>query len=295
MTKIKKKVWVVFALLLLTALFFCWGGGTPEASGISNYIKNTIIFKEDGKVYQSLILSTEFPNSFSVLDKEAFKTQLRANLDLDLEEKKQEIIDKYSQENKEEYNPIEKIVFGDNGQAVKGKDFVGYSIEYSSIEVFKYYNKIQTSYQKGFLMDKSSILLDNPFNDTVDLNGVVSTEADKYIQIFKHSGQVVGMENYVNTQYNPVFYNDYVTLSRRTKSKAYSVVKDDEGFYHHMWISDLQDLTSDEEMNLTLNVIHSGWWYLLGTAIPLAIMFIAIILVVISRKIKKYKNKQKLN
>ena len=290
MARILKIIWVVFALLLLFPLVLVGGGVKTFADESIHYIKHTIMVTAEGKVNVSLIMSCEFPSSYTALDRERFKTQLVASLNLDLTGKKAKIEAQYLQEPNEKYQPSECIVFGENGQAVKAKDYVGYNIEYSSVEVFKFYNNISTTYKKGFFLDKSSLVLDNPFNDVNENGGDFVTEADRYKEIYIKAAEVVGLDGYVATNYKPYFYNDYVTESRRTKSNAYSVMQDKDKYYHHIWVSDGQTLINDDEMVLTLNVIHSGWWYLFGISIPLVIMGIAIVVVKVSGKSKVKKS-----
>jgi len=291
MTRILKGIWVVLALILILPFAFLGGGEEVKtnAEEIAHYIKHTVKVKEDGKVSASLIFSTEFPNTYNLIDVNHFKIELKALLDQDLAERKQQIINKFLEENKEEYDPAKKIVFGDQGKAVKGDGYVGYAIEYSSIDVYKYYNNLQTSYKKGFLIDNSKLILDNPFNDIYENASVTTTQADKYKSIYVKASETAGMEDYVTTNYSPDYYNDYMTKSRRTKSTAQTIVEDGEGYYHHIWISDGVNLHSDDEMELSLNIIHAGWWYLFGIGIPLVVMGFAIVAVVITNK---YKNKK---
>lgn len=295
MIRILKKIWIVIALVLLLPFVFVGGGVKTFADNTIHYIKNTILVSAEGKVNVSLIMSCEFPSTFTAIDREKFKTQLVSYLNSDLLNKKAKIEAQYAQETNEKYNPSECIVFGDNGQAVKAKDYVGYNIEYSSVDVFKYYNNISTTYKKGFFLDKSSQVLDNPFNDQNENSGTFITEADRYKAMYINAAEDVGLDSYVKENYKPYYYNDYVTLSRRTKSNAHSVVQDKDNYYHHIWVSDGETLTNDDEMLLTLNIIHSGWWYLLGISIPLVVMGVAIVVVKITGKSKVKVNKVKEN
>ena len=291
MAKFFKKFFAVICLLLLIPLSFVAEGEKSYADTNSDYIKYTIMVKEDGKVSQSIIISASLPSSYNVLTREALKVELKALLTQDLNQKKAEITAKYLEENIEEYNPESQIIFGDNGQAVSGTDYVGYAIEYSSLNVFKYYNNIQTSYKKGFLTDKSSQILDNPFNDPMQVGNTTVTVADYYKSMYLTACSLRGIEK----EYSPYYYNDYMTLSARTKSTADSVVQDADNYYHHMWVSDGVFLNGDDEMKLSLNIIHAGWWYLFGTAIPLVVMGGAIVVVKILNKSKKSGKKNNEN
>ena len=71
------------------------------------------------------------------------------------------------------------------------------------------------------------------------------------------------------------------------KSTSYTIIQDIDNRYHHIWISDSLNLTNDQEMKLTLNVINYGWWYLFGIAIPLIVMTIAITVIKLTDKAKK--------
>ena len=286
MSKIFKKWWLVFALFLFIPLALLGGGekSSADTSSEINYVKHTVMVKGDGKVSVSLIMSTEFPNNYTILQKEAFKTELTALLTKDLIEKKGEIISAYLLDPKEGYNPDEVIVFGDNGKAVQANDYVGYNIEYASLSVYKFYNNYVASYKKGFLYDTFSQSFDNIFNNTVQVSGSDITEAEKYKQLFISASEVVGMEDYATVKYQPYYYNDYMTLLARTKSTAYSIVKDSDNYYHHIWISESQNLTNDDEMITSFKIIHKGWWYLLGTFIPLAVMGVIILILTIIKR-----------
>lgn len=283
MTRFLKKFWAILCLLLLIPLSFIGVGTKSYADASAEYIKYTIMAKSDGKVSVSLVINTALPSSYNVLTREPLKFKLKELLTQDLIKQKSEITTKYLLENNEEYNPENKIIFGDNGQAVSGSDYVGYAIEYANADVFKYYNNFQTSYKKGFLTDKRSQLLDNPFNNIIEVGSTNMTMADYYKSMYLSACSTCGIDR----PYSPYYYVDYMTLSVRTKSTADTVVKDNENYYHHMWVSDGVYLTGDDEMKLTLNIIHAGWWYLLGTAIPLVIMAGTIIIVKILNKSKK--------
>ena len=150
MTKYLKRLSVLFLFIFLLPFAFLGGGEVAKAEdNLNHYIKNTVNIKKDDKVSVSLVFSVEFPDSYNALQVEAFKTELLALLDLELEEKRQEINVIYSQESFEKYNPATQIIFGDKGHAVKGDGYVGYAIEYSSIEVYQYYNKFTKTIKKG--------------------------------------------------------------------------------------------------------------------------------------------------
>lgn len=286
MNKVFKGFLLMIAFVLLLSFFFI-GGESSFAQTNNDYIKYTIKTTEEGKVSQSLIFSTTLPASIDVLKKQAFEIQLVAYLNSELASIKNEIELKYLQDSQEEFNPSENIIFGSNGSAVREDGFVGFAIEYSSMEVFKYYNNILTTYQEGFLMDKYTVAIDNPFNDVEQVDLVIMTKGEKYKNFYISAGETIGIGQYLKEYYNPYYYVDYVTLSHRAKSNSYQVLRE-KNLYHHYWISEGLNFIEDYEMVLTLNVIHTGWWYLLGTAIPLVIMGVAIVIVV---TIKKKKSK----
>ena len=186
------------------------------------------------------------------------------------------------------FNPDNEIVFGSS--AVLGDNYVGYSIKYSSIDVFAYYNNIQIFYKKGFLLDKSKYVIDNIFNDSYQQGAVIMTVGEKYKNMylsvcekgFLLEGQL----------YSPYYYNDFVTLSKRSKSTADGIVQDENTYSHHIWVSEGLNYTSDGEMVIKLNIIHTGWWYLFGTIIPLTIGGIAVAVVSVRAKNKKKEEKE---
>ena len=191
MTRILKSFWLVLAILLFIPFLFVGVGAKSQAQENNDFIKYSIVVKEDGKIKQSLVMSAELPNTFNGLTKEALKIELKALLNQDLNEKKTQIVNKYLQENNELYNPNTEIVFGDNGSAVVGKDYVGYAIEYSSSDVFAYYNNITSTYQKGFFKDKQTKILDNPFNDIIQVGNVNISVAEKYKNIYLSACQKI--------------------------------------------------------------------------------------------------------
>lgn len=268
MARILKRIWIFFIILLMLPFVFVGGGGKAFAEENNDYIKWTVMVSADGKVNTSLIMSCVLPNEWTVIEKEAFKTELAGLLTMDLAEKRSKITEKYLQEGSEEYNPTENIVFGDNGNAVKGKDLVGYNIEYSSVDVYRFYNNVNATYNKGFFLDKSVQVLDNPFNDAIELSGgIFTTEGDVLKSLYLSASETVGKKDYVLQNYNPNFYNDYVTFNKRVKSNAYSVLVDTDNYYHHVWISEGTNYINDDEMQVSLNIIHKGYWYLLGIAV----------------------------
>ena len=285
---------IILCLAFLIPFAFVGGGLKSQAQSDKNYVKYTILVDGDGKVNQSIIISADIPSTYNGLEIKAFKTELASYLNKELNDIKTKINQKYAVE--QEYNPASEIVFGKNGYAVEGDGFVGYEIVYSSMNCFKHYNNIASSYEKGFFYDKSKLVLDNPFNDEFAIGNVKSNMAEKYKNYFISASQDFSFEDYVAENYSPAFYNDYATKSSRTKSNADSVVKNKDGYYHHLWVSDGVNLTTDEEMQLRVKIIHSGWWYLLGTAIPLAVMTVAIIVVVINKnrnkRVKNTENEQ---
>lgn len=284
MKRILKGFVIVLCLALLLPFAFVGGGVKSYAKSNNDYIKNTILVSRDGKVSQSIIISTVIPSTYNGLEIKAFKTELASYLNKELNARKTEINNKYLMESKEEYNPENKITFGKNGYAVEGDGFVGYEIVYSSMNVFKYYNNIGSTYKEGFFYDVSTYLLDNPFNDDFMQGSVKSTQAEKYKNYYLSASEDFSFEDYVAQNYSPSFYNDFASKNSRTKSNADSVLKYSDNYYHHLWVSDGANLTTDDEMNLSLKIIHSGWWYLLGTAIPLVGMIIAIIVVKFTKK-----------
>ena len=280
MTKIFKGLLVVLVLALLIP----FGGSVAYAQTTNDYIKNSVMVEADGKVNVSLIMSCDVPLNLGgyteeqiKLDIKKLKIQLISYLNDDLAEKKAKIEEIYSQFG--QFNPEENVVFGSNGKAVEGENFVGYNIQYASVEAYKYYNNVQSTYKKGFF--------DNPFNDVYQQGMVTTTVAQKYKNFYILASDGLLFEDFVVNNYSPVYYNDYMTLNRRTKSSAGSVVQDADNYYHHIWVSDGVSLTGDDEMTLSLNIIHAGWWYLLGTVLPLVVMGVAILVVNLNKKSKK--------
>ena len=280
MTRFLKRFWIVFCLALMLPLSFFGVEEKSHAQTNNDFIKYAMIAKEDGKINVTMILSCSIPGTYNNIEIAGFKARLIDALNHDIEEKKAQIISKYSQEQKEEFNPEETIVVG---KAVQSEEEVGYSFEYSSLKVFQYYNNIETSYKEGFFTDKSKYLLDNPFNDVIEVGNTLISVAEKYKNIYLTASQGYSFEEYVVDNYSPIFYNNYMTLNRRTKSNADLTAQDSNGYYHHMWLSDEVNLIGDYEMKLSLNIIHAGWWYLLGTALPLGVMTVAIIIIKISK------------
>lgn len=289
MSKIFNKFLIIFSLLLLLPMVFFSTNTKAYAQAEDDYIQNTITVREDGKVSVSILMSCHLPNSFPTSVKVGFKIQLEALLNIDIEEKKLELNEKYLLEENEKFNPEKVVSFGTAGGKID--NYVGYEIIYNSVDSFRYYNTLKYSYKEGFFTDKVSQVLNNPFNDMIEVDGTTKTVAQKYKDIYKSAATTVAetfktsFDSIIN-EYSPYFYNDYMTLNRRTKSNANSIAQDSDNYYHHIWVSD-DNFTPDDAMKLSLNVIHAGWWYLLGTVLPLGIMVIAIIVVKIVNKNKR--------
>ena len=295
MIKILKKIWPLFLLVLVSMLLL--PTVLPEKSYASNvnndYIKYTIKTDEEGKITQSLIFSINLPSGINVLKKEAFETELLAKLNTELNQQKQLINNKFATESLEQYSP-EKIIFGNKGFAVKGDGYAGFAIQYPSFEVFKYYNDIETSLEKGFFMDKSVVRLNNPFNDAYQYGQTIITVAEKYRNLYITAGEEIDLDGYLASNYFPYYDVDYVTLSHRAKSNSSQRVQENQ-FYHHFWQMEDMQLLEDYEMFVSLNIIHTYWWYLLGTAVPLFAMGVSILVVAIKNKSKKKKTTANTN
>lgn len=292
MTKFYRGFLLIFALVLLLPMAFLGLRPTKSYAQTNNhYVKYAIMVEKDGAINASLIMSTDFAGNFNAIQRENFRLRLKGILDNEIAEKKAEINGKFNLSGEADYDPNKHIVFG---SAVKGEDFVGYNIKYSSTKVFKFYNNIETIYEEGFLYDKSTQILDNPFNDSYEDGVNVLTVAQKYKNYYYKASEGLAVEQYVKTNYNPNFYVDYATLHARMKSTAQSVIQDNQNYYHHIWVSDAEILTTDYDMVLKFNIIHKGWWYVLGTAIPLGVMFIFIAVVKVlpksNKKLKKTDN-----
>ncbi len=100
----------------------------------------------------------------------------------------------------------------------------------------------------------------------------------------------MSFENSFVKNFKPNFYFDFSSRVRRTSSNAGNFYFEN-NVYHHVW--QLCEGKAQNDFKATLKYIQSGWWYLLGVALPLAIMLVSIIAVLITGGIIKLIKKKK--
>lgn len=273
-----KKFSFVICLLVVALVAGCFSTSEIKSYSASYdyYIEWTTAINYNGTVIQMLDFGINAKGQVaSASEIELYKKKIIALVDEIKEGQIQTIRDKYNAEGDENYNPSQ--IFYSDAEYSSQTDSVFYMIEYDSNDVYKYYNEgIENSTQPGFFVSKSIQTQSFPFYK-LTASGDKSLAQD-YKERFLSAIEGLSFKNTLSLSYQPQYSYDYITWNGRVKSNCDTLAEDDGGYYHHIWrVRDTSN--SGREAVLTLNIIHAGWWYLLGAGVPLIVMLIAILCV----------------
>lgn len=288
MTKLFKSFKFIFLLFCVCAIipFVSLFGSVDTSYASSNdfFVQYTTAYNQNGTIYEMLDFGIRAKSiNASATEVELYKQKAVSFINELLNEKINAIKNKYLLSSQpEEYNYEGNISY--SATYVSSSDSVCYLIEYSSSTIFNFYNEDAVyTIKEGFFVSKSTKTQEFYFSK---VNSAGKTLAQEYKERFLSAVAGLSFENTLKNSYSPKYIYDYITGNSRVKSNADSIVKDNGGYYHHLW-SNSGDCANAQNVIITRSVIHAGWWYFLGVAIPLAVMIIAIIIVKIQNKKKK--------
>lgn len=284
MNKTSYKSFAIFALVLLLLFAIIFPQVNSKTYAEENGLNYVTIYSgsdENGQTFYGLQFGVDF-KSIAAEDSEklTFKDNLVNLAKSFCEGEKAKLLNK-SQELSGEKFSFDKIIFDDNSDKEKG--YFGYEIIFPSFEVFSsYLDEISQEESENLLVSKIVRTIKNPVQKASDYASLIKQEALKM-----SFGQSFG------AKYNPSLTYEFLTLNGKAKSNAKSIVIDDYYVYHHIWDIKTQNETSD--LIIQLRVANMGWWYFFALIIPIAVMFIVIAILSLSKENKKYSAKDNPN
>ncbi len=269
---------LIFLALIIT---FCGNSFTSDGATLNSdddyfliYVQNT----PEGHTLFGLEIGINFKDlNKNQIEFENFKLKLINTVNNIKNQEKNYLLEKNNIEGKEKFDFDKNVSFKESTFDYDD-NFISYIIDFSSFEVFQYfYDNVNNENKEGFLLSKMSISFSSPYQ--TEIYSDVSRK-DYYLESIKACGKGLSFESYFSN-WQPGLYFDFVTLNGRAKSSADVKGIDNLDNYHHIW--NLSENNS-KKMDINLNIVNKGWWYLLGTLIPLVIMSFAIIVVIVKKK-----------
>lgn len=290
----------IFLAIIMLLPCFSFGGITAGATNYTGeYICISFDNLSDGKIAWAFDvgLNTQARGLASEDEKGDYRVQIQNQmLQVIFAEKRAEyqaIYDSIEDEAlKEKYNP-EKCITYTHVIYDQQTDSAGFKYIFADSDSFNFYNG-GTEAKKNLFITRQTREMVFPFAKTVEKDSQQKTLAQYYRSLFISACSGLSIENSIQV-YNPDFIFDYETSTSRVRSNADMTYTDQTGQYHHAWGEKATNINDSIIVSIVYTTANRGWWYLFGTAIPLAVMGVVIAIIVIKdRKQKKNKPKENL-
>ena len=277
---------IVFILLLIFSFFTFQACKEEKMTFEKDYVFIGISFDEDG-VTQSINFGVNSEKIKKISENNSDYFTFLGNLNI-----RREYLFTFAlkyMENPDENFMISKGVKLSNVIYSSQTDSVGFSINFPSIESWNYYHRTNSSSSES--IKKKSIFIDRTASKTQLIfcnkkDDVMLGET--YRQIYLSSAQ--GIQFKEELTYFPDFVYSYCSQYEHLHSNSMYKFSKGENNYH-VWKVKCQDLNDGCEVELWLNQINYGAWYitvLLGVLVPCSL----ILTVKVLRA--KYKGKKRL-
>ena len=177
-------------------------------------------------------------------------------------------------------------------------DTVSFSIIFENQELWEFYHtstkqqpEVDGENESGIsFVEKQSSTGKFPFASEVEIgDGQKITVAERYRQAYLDSISFIENFDEISNKYLPDLVYNYGTQYGNIKSDAQTIFQDTDGLYHHVWVENFSNLSTDDTITLYVNSANQGWWYLFYLVLILTLMSGAIITV---KLIKNKKNKK---
>jgi hypothetical protein len=288
---IKKSLFCVVSLIFVMLMLFAGLGFSRNETNLSQALDKVFYFQlstennYDGTVQRRVefVINSKALNASE--SEIAIYKQRMENLMVSLYNEEVEYLEsKLTSETPDELNFRNEENPATSFQPTYLKDYDEYLflIKFPSSAMYNYYyDDVEFTSEEGFFVTKTYQTQAFP---------ITEEKATKFKESFLLAIKGLSFESQITNGLVIRYVYDYVTINPRVKSNADSIEQDSSGYYHHFWL--MQGDYSTDTVQVSLSVVHKGWWYLLGFGVPLIVMGVAIVVVKCIDKNKKRKDFQ---